>query len=125
MTKRVLDVGNCVPDHAAIRRLLETTFKAEVVQVDDAASALASLRGQPFDLALVNRKLDMDYSDGLEIIKQIKADPKVAAVPCMLITNYPDQQQIAVQAGAEPGFGKKELYTEETKRRLAKFLAAE
>jgi hypothetical protein len=31
MSKRVLDVGNCVPDHAAIRRLLETTFHADVV----------------------------------------------------------------------------------------------
>ena len=30
---------------------------------------------EPFDLVLVNRKLDSDYSDGLEIIKQIKADP--------------------------------------------------
>ena len=123
MPKRVLDVGNCVPDHAAIRRMLETTYRAEVTQVDDGPAALAALQREPFDLVLVNRKLDMDYSDGLDIIKQIKADPKLAAVPCMLITNYPDQQQIAVQAGAEPGFGKKELHTDITKSRLAKILA--
>jgi len=125
MPKRVLDVGNCVPDHAAIRRLLETNFQAEVIQADDSAGALTALRKQPFDLVLVNRKLDLDYSDGLDIIKQIKADPQLATVPCMLITNYPDQQQIAVQAGAEPGFGKKQLFSEETKLRLGKILGGE
>src|SRR5689334_11571410 len=122
MAKRVLDVGNCVPDHAAIRRMLETTFRADVTQVDDASGALTALKNQTFDLVLVNRKLDIDYSDGLDIIQRIKADTKLAAVPCMLITNYPDQQEIAIQAGAEPGFGKKELYAEQTKSRLMKFL---
>jgi CheY-like chemotaxis protein len=123
MSKRVLDVGNCVPDHAAIRRLLESTFQAEVVQADNSASAFAAFKTGPFDLVLVNRKLDIDYSDGLDIIKQIKADPTLAAVPCMLITNYPDQQQLAVVAGAVPGFGKKEIHTDQTKSRLAQFLA--
>lgn len=122
MTKRVLDIGNCVPDHAALRRLLETTFHAEVIQADGPTDALAILRQEPIDLVLVNRKLDMDYSDGLEIIQQIKADAKLASLPCMLITNYPDQQQTAVAAGAEYGFGKKELHTPETRSRLAKFL---
>jgi CheY-like chemotaxis protein len=119
---RVLDVGNCVPDHAAIRGMLEKTYRAEVVQADGLSDALAALSQKPFDLVLINRKLDQDYSDGLEIIKQIKADKKLAAVPCMLITNYPDQQQVAVAQGAEYGFGKKELYAAETQARLAKFL---
>ncbi len=122
MSKRVLDVGNCVPDHAAIRRLLETTFHADVAQADGSADALALLKQEPFDLVLVNRKLDMDYSDGLDIIQQIKADAALAKLPCMLITNYPDQQQVAVAAGAEYGFGKKELHTPTTHSRLAKFL---
>ena len=124
MTKRVLDVGNCVPDHAAIRRMLETTFQADVVQADGPDDALAMLRKEPFDLVLVNRKLDQDYSDGLEVIKQIKADQKLASVPCMLITNYADQQQFAVSVGAEYGFGKKELHTEPTHLRLSRFLGS-
>src|SRR5262249_6875560 len=122
MGKRVLDVGNCVPDHAAIRGMLERSFGADVVQVDGPDDALAALRREPFDLVLVNRKLDQDYSDGLEVIKTIKADTKLARVPCMLITNYPDQQQTAVSAGADYGFGKKELQSEQTHGRLAKFL---
>src|SRR5262245_11470862 len=122
MTKRVLDVGNCVPDHAAIRTMLERNFRAEVVQADGPADALPLLKSEPFDLVLVNRKLDQDYSEGLDVIKTIKADPKLSALPCMLITNFPDQQQSAVAAGAEYGFGKKELYASDTQARLARFL---
>jgi len=122
MAKRVLDVGNCVPDHAAIRGMFQRSFGAHVVQADGPDDALAALRKEPFDLVVVNRKLDQDYSEGLDVIKAIKADGKLASVPCMLITNYPDQQQTAVAAGAEYGFGKKELHSEETRARLARFL---
>ena len=117
--KRVLDVGNCVPDHAAIRRLLEGTFAAEVVQAHDLPGTLAELRGGSFDLVLVNRKLDQDYTDGMEIIRRVKADPQLAAVPVMLITNYPEHQQAAVEAGALLGFGKLELASPLTRARLA------
>jgi len=124
MPKRVLDVGNCGVDHSAIRGMLEKTFAAEVVQAHGPDDALALLRGQPFDLVLVNRKLDQDYSDGLEIIQQIKADAKLAQVPCMLVTNHPEQQELAVAAGAVIGFGKKSLYADVTRERLATFLAS-
>ena len=124
MSKRVLDVGNCAPDHAAIRGMLEKSFHADVAQADGLEDALAALRKEPFDLVLVNRKLDQDYSDGLDVIKAIKADAKLTSVPCMLITNYPDQQQAALAAGAAYGFGKKELHIDQTHARLAKYLGS-
>jgi hypothetical protein len=40
----------------------------------------------------------------------------------MLITNYPEHQQQAMELGAELGFGKLELNKPETHRQLAKFL---
>ena len=122
MTKRVLDVGNCVPDHAAIRGLIERNFDAQVVQADDLASAVAELQKQPADLVLVNRKLDLDYSDGMAIVRHLKADPQWSATPVMLITNYPEYQAEAIAAGAAPGFGKQELRSNETLERLRKFL---
>ena len=121
--KRVLDVGQCGPDHAAIRRLLEGAFGAEVVQADRLDDALAALRRGPFELVLVNRKLDIDYSDGMEIVRAIKADPRLAATPVMLVTNYPEHQQAAIAAGAEQGFGKAELALAQTRERLARFLS--
>jgi two-component system chemotaxis response regulator CheY len=122
MAKCVLDVGNCVPDHGAIRAMLEHTFGAVVVQTHGTDDTLALLREGPVDLVLVNRKLDQDYSDGLEIIRAIKADAQLARIPCMLISNYPDQQEVAVAAGAEYGFGKQELHAATTRERLAAFL---
>ncbi|MGD9722040.1 MAG: response regulator [Pirellulales bacterium] len=120
--KRVLDIGQCGMDHAAIRRLIEDGFDAEVAQAQDAADAVRQLRETPFDLVLVNRVLDADGSDGLSIIEQIKSDAKLAAIPVMLVTNFPEYQERAVAAGAEPGFGKAGLYSGETADRLAAYL---
>lgn len=123
MPKRVLDIGNCSMDHGAISGMLRKQFAAEVVQCHGPDDSLDALRHGQFDLVLVNRKLDQDYSDGLEIIQAIKADPQLAAVPVMLITNYAEYQEQAIAAGALPGFGKKELYAEQTQERLGKVLA--
>jgi two-component system chemotaxis response regulator CheY len=122
--KRVLDVGNCVPDHAAIKGMLERNFGAIVDRTHLLDDTLKALRGQNYDLVLVNRKLDEDYSDGLEIIKQLQSDETLKKIPMMLVTNYPDHQQLAVAAGAEWGFGKLELQKDETQQRLRRILAA-
>ncbi len=115
--KRVLDIGNCGPDHASLTRFFKQHFGAEVGQADLAADALAKLKAQPYDLAVVNRKLDADYSDGIEVIKQLKADPATADLPVMLITNYPEHQDAAEKVGALRGFGKLELEKPETVER--------
>jgi response regulator RpfG family c-di-GMP phosphodiesterase len=122
MSKCVIDVGNCGPDHAAIRRLIEGNFDAQVAAADDLKSALAVLDKSPADLVLVNRKLDLDYSDGMAIIRHLKSDDRWSSIPVMLITNYPEYQAEAVAAGALPGFGKQELRTSETLEKLGKIL---
>ncbi len=125
MPRRVLDVGQCVPDHASIRTMLEANFDVEITRAHLPADTLSQLRTGKFDLVLINRKLDEDYSDGIEILKEIKADPKIAATPVMLVTNYADHQAAAVAAGAEYGFGKLEMAQAETLERLGKFLGKE
>ncbi len=122
MTKRVLDVGNCGPDFASIQGFLTSRFDCEVVQAHGPEDALAELRRSDFALVLVNRKLDRDYSDGIEIVKQIKADPELSRVPVMLVTNLPEHQEAALAIGAELGFGKLELGNVETLVRLTPFL---
>jgi two-component system chemotaxis response regulator CheY len=71
---------------------------------------------------LINRKLDIDYSDGLEILTALKADPAYKSIPVMLVSNYADAQAEAVRAGAEPGFGKSQLSSIETVEKLRRFL---
>ena len=122
MPHKVLDVGQCVPDHAAIRRLIEGTFGAQVRQTHGPTDTLAAMRQEPFDLVLINRKLDADYSDGMDILQAIKADPQLSATPVMLVTNYAEHQQLAIAAGAEPGFGKAQLTSPTTLERLGRFL---
>lgn len=122
--KLVLDVGNCGPDHVAIKRLIEPRFGAQVLQSHGADDTLALLAKHQFDLVLVNRKLDQDYSDGLEIIKQIKSRPEFTSLPVMMITNYPEHQELAVAAGATYGFGKLQFNATETLDKLKAVLGA-
>jgi len=122
MPKRVLDVGQCGPDHSAIRNYLTRNFACEIVQVDDGAAALAELKAGQFDLVLVNRKLDIDYSDGIDVISTLKEDPSTASVPVMLVTNYPEHQAAAIAAGGIRGFGKLEFGKPETRDMLAAIL---
>lgn len=122
MTKRVLSIGQCVPDHMAIVRLVEGNFDATIEQGHVREDSLAALRNGAFDLVLINRKLDRDYTDGVDILLEIKQDPALRHLPVMLITNYADQQELAVAAGAARGFGKKEYGLPETLEKLRQFL---
>ena len=120
MSKRVLDVGNCGPDFASISHFLTSHFDCEMSQAHGPGDALDLMRENDFALVLINRKLDCDYSDGMEIIKAMKADAELQHLPVMLITNYADHQDEAVALGAERGFGKLE-FNAETAERLASF----
>ena len=123
MSRTVLDVGNCRADHASICRLIEDNFQATVVQAHGLDDTLAELRSRDFDLVLVNRKLTRGYRDGVEIIRALKSAEETSGVPVMLLTNYPEHEQAAVQLGAEPGFGKAELDAPATLDKLRRYLA--
>jgi len=120
MTKKVLDVGNCSPDHGAVTRLIRGSFDAEVQQAHGAAEALQSLDG--VDLILINRIFDADGGDGMSLIRQLKQDDDTKDIPVMLISNYQNYQQEAESLGAAPGFGKAELHEEATVERLQRWL---
>lgn len=116
--KTVLDVGNCGPDHSAISSMLRKHFDVEILRSDQLSDSLAILGRQSVDLILINRKLDIDYSDGIDILRVIKASESHRDIPVMLITNYAEHQQQAIAAGAILGFGKLELHAPETLERL-------
>lgn len=118
MTKTVVDCGNCGPDFNAIRNMLKSSFDVKVVQTHGAEDTLEFLRANDVVLVTVNRKLDRDYSDGLEVIRLLKADSQTASVPVMLITNYDEHQQAAMELGALQGFGKLSLNEPQTHDRL-------
>jgi two-component system, chemotaxis family, chemotaxis protein CheY len=120
--KRVLSVGQCGADHSSISRVLRQSFGAEVVAADTVTEAVEQLREQAFALVLVNRIFDRDGTPGLELIQQVKSDPEVSQVPVMLVSNYADAQEEAVQVGALPGFGKASLGRPEMLQRVEELL---
>ena len=122
MTKRVLDVGQCAADHWVISRLIRDHFDAEVVQAHGMDDTLEKLKGEQFDLVLINRKLDADYRDGVEIIRRMKETPELTDVPVMLVSNYPEHQRMAVEAGAMAGFGKAQFNDPPTLEKLGNVL---
>jgi len=122
MTKTVLDIGNCDPDHSAIQRMLASRYDVAVLRSQKLSDAVTVLSQQKVDLILINRKLDIDYSDGLDVLRQLKQDPTTQNIPIMVITNYSEHQLAAVAEGAEYGFGKLQYSEASTHERLSRFL---
>ncbi|TWU56767.1 response regulator PleD [Rubripirellula tenax] len=122
MSKTLLDCGNCGPDFNSIRQMVTSNFNASVVQSHGTEDTLDMLRQRKIDLVTVNRKLDRDYTDGMEVIKAIKADPELSDIPVMLVTNYDEHQDAAVKIGCARGFGKLSIGDAATKAMLEPYL---
>ena len=108
-SKRVALVGHCGPDSSFLRMAIRSAMRDEqvVMAVDDAE--LSRLLSVGVVLLLLNRELDFvfDVSKGLDLIRRIRQSHP--AVRTMLVSNYPDAQAAAVNEGALPGFGKREI----------------
>jgi two-component SAPR family response regulator len=120
--KKILSVGQCNPDHSSLKTFLTRNFTCEVVRIDSTEEALNELAKNKYDLVLVNRKLDIDYTDGTILIIKMKTIDSFKDIPIMLISNYEEYQIEAVKLGAEYGFGKAELGKEIAIERVTKIL---
>ncbi len=110
-------VGHCGPDAFMLRTAVQRIVpEAAVVVVNDMQTLEAQHR-RPDNLWLVNRVLDGDFPmEGMDLIAGRPKDEQQPVM--MLISNYTEAQDRAVQSGALPGFGKQSLYDEETAVRL-------
>lgn len=81
---------------------------ASVVGVDDEASLNQQI-AEGADLLLLNRQLDWGFKtdEGVELIRALRAEHPNLRM--MLVSNYEDAQEAALQAGALPGFGKRDI----------------
>ena len=114
--KTILLVGHCVPDAFMLRSAVRSLVPgAEIVKIRD-QSTLGEYLGSA-DLALVNRVLDGRFAsdDGVELIASLSPQTQTRF---MLVSNFSDAQARAEQAGAMPGFGKSDMRSEETQRRI-------
>ena len=106
---RILSVGQCGFDHGVISRHLQKHFSATTVRANTHDDALADLHANGVDLVLVNRITDDDGSEGLDLIRSMKADPTIADLPVMLVSDHTSAQNEAMTLGALKGFGKSDL----------------
>ncbi len=99
-------IGHCGFDSASLTGMVrEIDSQIAVTQV-----APGSIKDLGSDtLILVNRQLGggWDFPDGVELIRKYAHGENAPRL--MLISNYEDAQQHAIEAGGRPGFGKSEL----------------
>ena len=119
MSRRILSVGQCMPDQSTLNHYIQSNFDVQIDSVDLAAEVAPAIDRTQYDLVLVNRVLDRDGDDGLRIIKSLASKPDDQRIPVMLVSNYEHFQEQAVDLGALPGFGKAELHLESVRERLA------
>lgn len=115
---KVLLVGHCMADRFSLTRAVERALPGAETDGVNSDSALEAAIDDAA-LLLVNRALDGRFGarDGVELIRSLAAR-NGARPAALLVSNYADAQAAALEAGGAPGFGKNDLRSEETHRRI-------
>ncbi len=120
--QKVLSIGQCSADNAAITRMLKRVADCNVDYADSFDEIANHAIHRRYDLILINRILDSSGASGIELISMLKSNPVYLDTPTMLISNFPDAQDAAEELGAMRGFGKSELNEEQTASRIRQAL---
>ena len=114
----VMLVGHCGPDAIMLKTVVQRALpEANVELINDHDALDASLAGDV--VLLVNRELDGDFRTGvggIDLIRHLTESATTA--PMLLVSNFEEAQAQAEAAGAMPGFGKSDLYHDDTTQRL-------
>jgi len=108
---KILVVDDDDVDRMAVRRALKATgLDAAVTEAEDAASALALLSKQHFDITLLDYR--MPGSDGLDVVR--RAREKGLHTPFIMLTGFGDEQTAVelMKAGAADYIPKGQLTPE-------------
>ncbi len=115
--RAVLLVGHCGFDESSLARAVADALPGIDILCAAGRQDLDQ-HANPGSLWLINRVLDGRFMarSGVELIAdyaQNELSPRM-----MLISNYADAQADAIQAGALPGFGKREMRSPQTIEKL-------
>ncbi|WP_266160180.1 response regulator, partial [Dyella silvatica] len=80
--------------------LVELGFSNTLIQeAEDGDNALAMLRAQPFDMVVTD--WNMPNMTGIELLRAIRGEPALKALPVLMVTAENNREQIisAAQAG--------------------------
>ena len=116
-----------VDDFATIRRIVKGVLNelgySNVTEADDGSTALPLLRDGAFDFLITD--WNMPGMPGLDLLKAVRANPKLAKMPVLMLTAEAKRDQIveAAQAGVN-GYIIKPFTADTLKKKLAKILEA-
>lgn len=92
-----------VDDFSTMRRIVKNLLQelgyANIEEADDGATALPMLQAGDFDFLITD--WNMPTMPGLALLKAVRADPKLAKIPVLMVTAEAKREQIveAAQAG--------------------------
>ena len=114
-----------VDDFSTMRRIVKNLLQelgyAKIEEADDGTTALPMLKSGDFDFLITD--WNMPSMPGLELLKQVRADPKLARMPVLMVTAEAKREQIveAAQAGVS-GYIIKPFTAQTLSEKLAKIL---
>ncbi|MGN6513540.1 MAG: chemotaxis response regulator CheY [Lysobacteraceae bacterium] len=96
---RILIVDDFSTMRRIVKNLLNDLGFFNTAEADDGTSALAELRKGPYDLIITD--WNMPGMPGIDLLKQVRADPALARIPVLMVTAEAKREQIieAAQAG--------------------------
>ena len=116
-----------VDDFSTMRRIIKNLLHdlgyANVTEADDGNTALPLLQNGSFDFLITD--WNMPGMSGLDLIKAVRSDAKLAKMPVLMLTAEAKREQIieAAQAGVN-GYVIKPFTAETLKEKLDKILGA-
>ncbi|MBV8854251.1 MAG: chemotaxis response regulator CheY [Sinobacteraceae bacterium] len=115
-----------VDDFSTMRRIIKNLLHdlgyPNVTEADDGKTALPMLQGGNFDFLISD--WNMPGMSGLDLIKAVRSDAKLAKMPVLMLTAEAKREQIieAAQAGVN-GYVIKPFTADTLKEKLDKILA--
>ena len=116
-----------VDDFSTMRRIVKNLLNDlgffNTAEADDGHSALAELRKGPYDLIITD--WNMPGMPGLDLLKAVRGDAKLAKLPVLMLTAEAKREQIieAAQAGVS-GYVIKPFTAQTLKEKIDKILAS-
>jgi hypothetical protein len=110
----VVLVGHCGPDTSYLRMAVQKALPGSPIRAAhdefELDRLLASIPGEdPQPILLVNRSLEpgFEHETGVELIAHLHRKRPLSKL--LLVSNFPEAQEAAIQSGARPGFGKRDI----------------
>jgi two-component system chemotaxis response regulator CheY len=116
-----------VDDFSTMRRMVRSVLHdlgySNVVEADDGTTALPILRKGEIDFLVSD--INMPGMPGIELLKAVRADPKLSGLPVLLVTAEAKREQIveAARAGVN-GYVIKPFTAQVLKDKIEKILAS-